>query len=118
VGRVGHTSHFYIVKERPGYATGTAGGHLVTIIVYWPTPFNFPVDGIVSGCSSKNYEATTHPFLLRIWLEEIVEDTGSVLWRGCITHVPSRKTYYFQELSQLIEFLEPYILVLGNGSDP
>jgi hypothetical protein len=51
-------------------------------------------------------------------LEEIVEDTGSVLWRGCITHVPSRKTYYFQELSQLIEFLEPYILVLGNGSDP
>ncbi|MBK8985297.1 MAG: hypothetical protein IPM39_04325 [Chloroflexi bacterium] len=62
-------------------------------------------------------ETTTHSFIVRIWLEETLEEmleaSHKALWRGHITHVPSQKRRYFEDLNDIIAFIAPYLEVLG-----
>lgn len=54
-------------------------------------------------------ESSTHSFVIRIWLEETLQETPWPTWRGHITHVPSGRRRYLQDLNELIAFILPYI---------
>lgn len=58
-------------------------------------------------------ETTSHPFILRIWLEEPAEGARRAEWRGHITHVPSGKRIYIEDLDQIREFVTPYLREMG-----
>jgi hypothetical protein len=59
------------------------------------------------------YESTTHPFIVKIWLEELAQEAGHATWRGHITHVPSGKRRYIQDLGDIIAFITPYLRQMG-----
>lgn len=48
-------------------------------------------------------------FVVRIWIEETVEEAGAALWRGHITHVQSGFRQYIDDLAQINVFIEPYL---------
>jgi hypothetical protein len=54
-------------------------------------------------------ETNTHPFIVKIWLEEVRQAT----WRGEITHVPSGKRRAFSDLSDMNAFIVPYLESMG-----
>ena len=58
-------------------------------------------------------EPNTHSFVLKIWLEETAQEAGHVTWRGHITHVPSGKRLYVEDLDKIILFILPYLETLG-----
>ncbi len=58
-------------------------------------------------------EANTHSFIVKIWLEETVAETGRTVWRGHITHVPSGERRYLKCLDDVPAFLEPYLQQMG-----
>jgi hypothetical protein len=72
----------------------------------------------VSSDGPKRYDTDTQPFILKLWLEEPADESGKTLWRGCITHVPSRTTRYFQDFDQLTRFLISYLRAWGADLDP
>ncbi|HMR66532.1 MAG TPA: hypothetical protein PKE64_21165 [Anaerolineae bacterium] len=59
------------------------------------------------------YEAHTHPFVLKIWLEAAAEGTTPAVWRGHITHVPSQRQQYVQDLKAIVAFIAPYLEQMG-----
>jgi hypothetical protein len=58
-------------------------------------------------------ESATQSFVIKIWLEETAEEAGQVLWRGHITHVPSRRQVYLTRLDQIAQFIKPYLEQMG-----
>ena len=50
-----------------------------------------------------------HSFIVRVWLEETSEESGRAVWRGRVTHVPSHEQRYFQEMDDLLIFIQRYI---------
>jgi hypothetical protein len=61
----------------------------------------------------ESFEANTHPFIVKIWLEETVEEARQATWRGQITHVPSGKRRVFSDLSDMTTFIVPYLESMG-----
>jgi hypothetical protein len=61
----------------------------------------------------ESSEANTHPFIVKIWLEETVEEARQATWRGQITHVPSGKQCAFTDLSVITAFIVPYLESMG-----
>ena len=53
------------------------------------------------------YEIKTQAFVIRIWLED------SLRWRGHITHVPSGERRYIEDLSEIDDFIWPYLEKMG-----
>ncbi|RIK44215.1 MAG: hypothetical protein DCC55_03225 [Chloroflexi bacterium] len=60
------------------------------------------------------YERTTCSFIVKIWLEELSSKTGRPSWRGHITHVPSGSRKYFEDLNEIILFINFYLQALGH----
>lgn len=58
-------------------------------------------------------ETTSHPFLVRIWLEEVASDAHPATWRGHITHVPSGERRYLEDLDEIVAFMKPYLEEMG-----
>jgi hypothetical protein len=54
-------------------------------------------------------ESETHSFITRIWLEEKNEKLDYILWRGHITHIPSGKRLYFQDLDTMLAFVKSHL---------
>ena len=59
------------------------------------------------------FEANSHPFIVRIWLEETADEAGRAMWRGHITHVPSGKRRYIKDLDDIKPFIAPYLEAMG-----
>ena len=59
------------------------------------------------------FETNTHPFIVKVWLEETTEQAGRATWRGHITHVPSGQGCYVQDLSSISSFVALYLAELG-----
>jgi hypothetical protein len=60
------------------------------------------------------YQSTTHPFIVKIWLEESTEEAGGkATWRGYITHIPSKRRRYFSSLDDITGFIAPYLEDMG-----
>jgi len=62
-------------------------------------------------------ESKIHSFIVKVWIEETVEEAGQVAWRGHITHVPSSKRHYFQDLDAIKAFVMPYLEAMGVKGD-
>lgn len=58
-------------------------------------------------------ETTTHSFIIKIWLEETLQETGRVTWRGHIIPVPGDEKYYFEDLNEIPAFVMPYLEKMG-----
>jgi len=55
----------------------------------------------------------SHSFILKVWLEESLEDAEEAVWRGHVTHVPSQERRYLQTLDDIIDFVGPYLEQMG-----
>lgn len=58
-------------------------------------------------------DANTHSFVVKLWLEETAAEAGRVRWRGHVTHVGSGKRLYFQRLEEIVDFMTPYLEMMG-----
>jgi hypothetical protein len=61
-------------------------------------------------------ESNTHSFVVRIWLEETVQEAGRALWHGHVTHVPGGERQYLLNLEEIVRFIEPYLEEMGVGA--
>ena len=52
-------------------------------------------------------------FIIKIWLERLNRDSGQATWRGTITHVPSGERSYVLDLDDILNFIIPYLQVIG-----
>ena len=48
--------------------------------------------------NSDRPDSGTFSFVIKIWVEETAGEAGQALWRGHITHIPSGRRRYFQDL--------------------
>ena len=58
-------------------------------------------------------ETTTNSFIIKIWLEETIEEAGRATWRGHITHVPSGERRYLENLDDVSTVIAPYLMEMG-----
>ncbi len=63
--------------------------------------------------SLELYEANTHVFVVKIWLEERADEENQASWRGHITYLPSGKRIYFQDLDEITAFILPHLERMG-----
>ncbi len=54
-------------------------------------------------------EPDTQSFVVRVWLEETLEEEGRAKWRGHVTHVTSGERRYLESLSGIVDFIMPYL---------
>lgn len=48
-------------------------------------------------------------FVVKVWLEETVEEAGRAKWRGHVTHVASGERRYLESLTGVGAFIRPYL---------
>jgi hypothetical protein len=60
------------------------------------------------------FEPPSHTFLLRIWIEEIPQESGRLCWRGSITHFPDEDRRYVQTFDQVAAFIWDHIRLQGH----
>jgi starvation-inducible outer membrane lipoprotein len=68
---------------------------------------------ISTGASMDLQESGSQSFIIKIWLEETTAEAGQARWRGHITHVPSGKRRYIQDLAAIPLFIAPYLREMG-----
>jgi len=56
-------------------------------------------------------------FVIKIWLEETVAESGRATWRGHITHVASGDRRYLQSLADIPALIAPYLQAMGITVD-
>lgn len=74
---------------------------------------SLPPDQPTKGTGMDLYEVNTHSFIVKIWLEETVEEAGRAMWRGHITHVPSGRRRYVKDLDDITTFIAAYLESMG-----
>ncbi|MCA9976097.1 MAG: hypothetical protein KC413_10125 [Anaerolineales bacterium] len=73
------------------------------------TPKQVPAD---EGSEQAQFiEPNTHSFILKVWLEDEVDDTK--IWRGYLTHVASGQRVYFKNLLEMNNHLTPHLKRIG-----
>jgi hypothetical protein len=70
-------------------------------------------DGTQNKPGLDSLEATCHPFVIRIWLEDSSGGGHRARWRGHITHVPSGERCYLHSLDDMASFVAPYLERMG-----
>lgn len=55
----------------------------------------------------------SHSFIVKVWLEESLEETSEATWRGHVTHVPSQERRYLHALDDIIDFIAPHLERIG-----
>lgn len=63
------------------------------------------------------FETNTHAFVLRVWREEPLANSGESVWHGHITHVQSGQRRYFQQLREIIVFISTYFVRGEHGAN-
>lgn len=58
-------------------------------------------------------ESNTHSFIVKVWLEETIEEAGQARWRGHITHVQSGQRRYMENLDEVGAFIAPFLENMG-----
>jgi hypothetical protein len=59
------------------------------------------------------YRDDTHTFIIRIWREPREPAGRPFRWRGVIEHMASGQSHYLTHLSEIPEFIVPYLAMLG-----
>jgi hypothetical protein len=57
--------------------------------------------------------ATSHSFIVKVWVEQARSARRGATWRGHITHVPSGDRVYVDELDAIALFIAPRLAGLG-----
>lgn len=58
-------------------------------------------------------------FIVRVWLEHREVEGAPVTWRGSIEYVESGKVKYLTHLSELAQFVRPFLEAMGaDFSEP
>jgi hypothetical protein len=55
-------------------------------------------------------------FLVRIWHEAVDLEGNTIAWRGSIEHIGSEKRVYFQDLGQILDFIQEEAGIDGRES--
>jgi hypothetical protein len=58
-------------------------------------------------------EPDSQSFVVKVWLEETVKESGQARWRGHVTHVTSGERRYLESLSGIADFIRPYLEAWG-----
>ena len=56
-------------------------------------------------------------FIIKVWVEDSLDDVGGKIWHGRITHVPSGERRYFNRLDEILSFIQPHMEALGVEID-
>ncbi|HVL99639.1 MAG TPA: hypothetical protein VM324_10150 [Egibacteraceae bacterium] len=54
-------------------------------------------------------EPASHTFLVRIWIEETVEEAAHLVWRGHITHLPDEQRSYVKTFEDIVRFIQRHV---------
>jgi hypothetical protein len=57
----------------------------------------------------KILETKSLTFVVRVWLEQPAGRGTPALWRGSVANVIDREKRYFEDLSDVLTFIDPYI---------
>ena len=57
-------------------------------------------------------------FIIKIWLEDTLDEADEATWRGHITHVPSGERSYLKSLTDIGQFVTRYLVAMGVRVDP
>ncbi len=57
-----------------------------------------------------NAEATSHSFLVRLWIEGVDPVARSIHWRGHVTHLIDERGQHVESFEQLNRFVESYLV--------
>ena len=63
-------------------------------------------------------EPNIQSFVVKVWQEVVVGEADGQGWRGYITHVPSGTRRYFQDLAEILAFVQPRLAVEAAASTP
>lgn len=64
-------------------------------------------------------ETTSHSFLVRLWVEAVDRDAGSIQWRGHVTHLIDEEREHVESFDQLSVFIQRYLnRSAGPGFEP
>ncbi len=64
-------------------------------------------------------EATSHSFLVRLWIEGVDPVARSIQWRGHVTHLIDERRQHVESFEQLTRFIESYLVrSAGPGFAP
>ena len=58
-------------------------------------------------------ESKVHSFIVKLWVEEAVDEKTKSVWRGYITHVPDGERRYLKRLSDITDFIARYLGEVG-----
>lgn len=58
-------------------------------------------------------EPGTQSFIVKIWVEDCAEETSQGVWHGHITHIPGHERRYLKDLSEIQNFITPYLETMG-----
>ena len=62
---------------------------------------------------TQSAEFNAHSFIVKVWIEEEINNHGNPTWRGQITHVPDGEQCYLRNLNDIKRFVEPYMSAMG-----
>lgn len=54
-------------------------------------------------------EKSSQSFIVKLWLEETREESGSAKWRGRFQAVGAGQPKYFEKLMDILLFMTPYL---------
>ena len=63
--------------------------------------------------SARNDEFNVHSFIVKVWIIEDVNKDGHSTWYGHITRVPGGEQRYLRSLSEIENFIRPYLKAAG-----
>ncbi len=101
------------LRYAPGTLRDTRGQYNINSVRPGCNGRNLPTHQAVSDTALNLFEGNTHPFIVKIWLEETAEETGRATWRGHITRVPSGERRDLDVLDDIIAFIAPYLEGMG-----
>lgn len=73
----------------------------------------FSLGDVVDEAKADRSELISHSFIVKIWIEETLEEAGKTIWRGYITDVPSGERRYLKELYDVTDFIASYLEGMG-----
>jgi hypothetical protein len=58
-------------------------------------------------------QPNTHSFVIKVWVNEVIQEQEPIVWQGRITHVPSGQVRHFVNVDEIAAFVTPYLQQLG-----
>lgn len=58
-------------------------------------------------------EPNAQSFIVKVWVEDSAGKGGRGVWHGHITHVPDYERHYLKNLSEIEDYIAPYLEEMG-----